>query len=319
MNKSYPVSIIIVNYNTSGLIENLLISLENCGILNYLEIIIVNNSKNDIYLENIKIKFPGVILVHSDFNVGFGAACNLGLKHSNRNYIAFVNPDILFTSDIFEKLIGFANSTSDVGFIGGILHNKNSQPCYSFNSFPGYYWETLQAFGIGSNREIQKLMSSNKVTKNTKPFEVDWLIGAFLFVSKKLLDELKGFDERFFLYYEDVDIQHRAKLLGYKNYCLPYLYLEHFERGSVKSDKGDDIYHFYMNKSKMMYYYLYFPFFKRNILRILLLIGLFLRIIALLPRTSFPNKRKKFKQYYFMLYYFIGSRKRAFENRRIYQ
>lgn len=311
------VSLIIVNYFTSDHIFNLLNSLKSLNKLDLLEIVIVNNSVEDKGLKKIPVEFPIVKIIEAGDNPGFGAACNIGVKHSHGKYVAFVNPDIRFEKDIFPEMIKFNNLNPNAGFIGGILSDDRSKPVYSFNFFPGYWWEILQALGMGSNNEIKKLLSRKEITIEKKSFEVDWLIGAFLFTSRKVVDEVNGFDERFFLYYEDVDIQFRAKALGYANFCIPHLQLKHFEKSSVSSEKGDDVYHFYMYKSKMMYYYLHFSFFKRNILRIFLLLGLFFRVVFLLPRKSFNNKKKKFKQYQYMLRYFVGNRKTVFENKKI--
>lgn len=310
-------SFVFVNYNTSKYILEAVESICSLKLKIKFEIIIVDNFSDDFDVLNNLLKYENVKLIRSKSNEGFGHACNFGVKHSAGKYCVFINPDTKFRSDIFISLRKFYESKPDTGFVGGILINEENKPIYSFNSFPGYYWELLQAAGFGTNREIQKLFYKEEIKKGSASFEVDWLIGAFLFVSRKIFDELNGFDERFFLYYEDVDIQYRAKLLGYKNYCLPDLRLVHYEKGSVKNERGDDVYHFYMYKSKMMYYYLHFSFFKRNVLRIFLLIGLFFRLMFLLPRKSFNNKKKKFKQYQYMLRYFMGSRKTVFENKRI--
>lgn len=302
------VSIIIVNYNTEDHLKECLDSILKLNYKVNIEVIVVDNNSSSKEIEKFPQLYPDVRFLFSKENKGFGAGCNMGFSVSSGKYIAFVNPDILFTKNIFDNLYEFISVSNKVGFCGCLFYNQINEIDYTYNYFPGFKWEFVQAFGIDSKRIINYLLNIPEI-KNKKSFKVDWIMGAFLMCSRDLFDRLKGFDENIFLYYEDVDIQKRAFDLSYQNICLP-LQLNHFGRSSIRSYESENIYYFHMNRSRLIYFYKHFSFFKRNLIRLLHIFGLIMRIIFLIIRKKFAGKKKlKLIQYWFILKIFFGTYK----------
>jgi N-acetylglucosaminyl-diphospho-decaprenol L-rhamnosyltransferase len=305
------LSVVIVNYNTEEHLEKCLRSIFKFDYENNIEVVVVDNNSTNEVIHTFPDLFPKVKFVFNESNAGFGTGCNLGVKNSSGRFIAFVNPDILFTKNCFDPIIGYMKNNSDIGFCGGLLTNEKNELIYSFNYFPGIHWEYLEARGTGTGQKIKKIMQREEITATYTPFEIDWFIGAFMVTLRDVFDRINGFDDKnFFLYYEDVDIQLQAKKLGKRNICLPAVRMVHYERSSVRTFVGENLYYLHMHKSKMLYYYKNTGFFKRNIIRLLNIWGMSIRAFALFFRRKFGNKKiQKLYQYYFLLgIYFSGKR-----------
>lgn len=306
------VSVIIVNYNTHDFLEDCLRSItEFTKDIEY-EIIVVDNNSTIKGIDKIGDKFGSVKFLFNKENNGFGAGCNIGIKNASGKYCAFVNPDIVFTENCLSKFYEYMEINTDTGACGGRLVNNENKTIYTFNYFPGYLWEILQATGKGSDNAIAKL-NKKLLSSEKEYYEVDWLIGAFMFIRKEIIDKLKGFDEMFFLYYEDVDIQFRIKELGFKIVCLKNIQIKHHERSSIKTSQDENVYHIHMHKSKILYMKKHFNFFKRNIITFMHITGILMRMILLPVRDRFSgNKEQKSYQYKKMLALYFNSEKANF-------
>ncbi|MBV6479464.1 MAG: N-acetylglucosaminyl-diphospho-decaprenol L-rhamnosyltransferase [Ignavibacteria bacterium] len=301
------VSIIIVNYNTLSHIKKCIKSIIDFSELLKIEIIIVDNASVEKGIKELGGLFPEVKIIYNDNNNGFGSGCNIGVKQSSGKYCLIVNPDIEFRSNILKGMVDYMERDKECGAIGVVLEDESGNMIYTYNKFPGYFWEYIQAIGFGSNLIIKRL---NKKLLNSKneAVEVDWLIGAFILIKRSIYEKINGFDENFFLYYEDVDIQLRIKKAGYKIKCLKDYRVMHFERSSVRSYEGENLYFYHMNKSKILYMQKNFNSFKRIVITIMHITGIFFRIIFLYLRPKFFGKREqKFNQYKGMLNLYINS------------
>jgi len=293
-------SIIIVNYNTEDHLKECLDSIYKFDYKVQIEVIVVDNNSSSGEIEKFPPLYPSVRFIFSKENAGFGAGCNIGFAESKGKYIAFVNPDIVFIRNIIDEIYNFISENVNVGFCGCLFLDNNNNIDYTYNYFPGYKWEFLQAIGVDSKIMIRKLLNIPEIP-NRISFRVDWLMGAFLVCSSDLMNELKGFDENIFLYYEDVDIQKRAIDLGYQNICLP-LEIQHFGRSSIKSNRSENLYYFNMYRSKLIYMYKHFNFVKRNIIRYTYIICILMRLVFLFFRIKFYGKKRlKRIQYRFIL------------------
>jgi len=297
------ISIVIVNYNTEKYLEECLRSIFQYIKSFPVEVIVVDNASKDFDSIKLKELFPDVKIIISEENKGFGNGCNQGIKFASGNFIAFVNPDTLFNEDVFSELISLMEQNSEIGVCSGILQDMDGKLIYTFNKFPDISWELTEAIGRGSNYKISKLLENPKIkNKENVPIFVDWLIGAFMLFRAEIIKELKGFDEDFFLYYEDVEIQRRVYKLGYKIAVLPSVRISHIQRASVKSFDGENLYYFHLMKSKFIYFYKYMGVAYVFLLKIMHASGILFRIISLPFRIEFRGKkRQKLFQYRFML------------------
>jgi len=301
------VSVIFVNYNTHDFLDQCIESVIKCTKGVTYEIIIVDNNSPDRSIDETARKYKNVKLINSKVNKGFGSGCNLGVMNAAGDYVAIINPDIKIDTDVLTRMHAFMNSEKNCGLCGTVLTDEEGKAIYTYNEFPGIFWEFIQALGFGSNYFIDRLNKKMKASGSVK-YEVDWLIGAFLFVRKKVYDNVKGFDENFFLYYEDVDIQLRIRDAGYGIYCLTDTSVHHYERSSVRVPESQNIYWYNMNRSKIMYMEKNLSFTKRKVILLMHIIGFISRMMVLLIRPRFRGiKKQQMKLYLQIMKLYINS------------
>ncbi len=279
------LSIIIVNYNTTEFIRKCINSIKSNSNLQNYDIIVVDNNSKDKSIELVAKENPDVKFIWQGKNCGFGAACNIGVKNSDSEYLLFLNPDIEVRNNAIEILIDYIKSNKNVAVCSGILVDQNCKVLYSYNDFPDLLWEFREAYGLFLKSKIRKLTTRKEIIDKI-PFEVDWFHGACILVRKDIFERVGGFDENIFLYYEDVDLHKKIKSLGYKVMCVPSAEFFHFERGSVREGDSFKIYHYYMHINKIYYYKKYNHNFKLFVIRIMYISGSLIKIISLLFRPK---------------------------------
>jgi len=208
----HDFSIIIVNYNTKNLLNQCLNSiLSNPGTA-AVEIIVVDNKSEDDSVSFIREFYPSVILIENNKNLGFGKACNQGIKISKGKYIILLNSDcevfehtLAATQNILEKI----ETSVSVGIIGGKILNPDGTLQYSYGKFPNVISTILDMFKPPKRRKVQ-------TSGYNSPHYVDWVTGAFMIIDRELFAEIGTFDENYFMYYEETDLCFRAKAQGWK-------------------------------------------------------------------------------------------------------
>lgn len=226
------VSVIIVNYNTKDLIINCLQSIyDQTGQVDY-EIIVVDNASVDGSVAAIKNKFPKVILLESPENLGFGKANNLAARTAKGEFLFFLNSDTLLLNNAIKIFHDAYYALGDqTGCIGTILWNTNHEPIHSFGTFP------TCGRVIGGNIRGRYLKIQEKafnIDSCTFPLTVDYITGADLFVSASLFKSAGQFDESFFMYFEETDLQKRITKLGLKNIVIDEAHIVHLAGGSFR-------------------------------------------------------------------------------------
>lgn len=293
------ISIIIVNYNTFDEIVKCINSVVlHSSNINY-EIIVIDNNSVERDIENLSVLFPNIILILSGENKGFGAGCNIGAKKAKGKYLLFLNPDTIVENDIINELYLFMEKTPNAVALSPNFIYPNGDQGYTFNYFPDIVWEIYELFGRGYGYRIKRF---NKMIKTFSiertPLKVDWNTGACLFVSASKFCDINGFDENYFLYYEDVDLQLRLKEKGGDIYNLPYINVVHSTNASTKKSIDDSVYYYNMGKSKLLYINKHFSFFKRNIFKAIIISGLISRLILINIRRRYAEIKKiKISQY----------------------
>lgn len=227
------VSIIIVNYNTYDLVVKCILSvLNNTYGISY-EIIVVDNNSPDRRIENLQKEFPEVVLVLNPTNDGFGSANNIGNKYAKGYYLFLLNSDtILKDNSIYELYCFLEENMETVGACGGNLCDENLKPATSFSRFmPSFLSDIDQFFFNMLSKTIYRKNCYYAFSK--EPFEVKGNIsGADLMIQKKIFDKLNGFDENYFMYYEETDLLFRLRNINYKTYIVPRSEIIHLEGAS---------------------------------------------------------------------------------------
>lgn len=242
------VSIIIVNYNTSALTTQCISSIYASKITVSYEIILVDNASIDNTVNVVQNRFPDVRIIKNKENFGFGKANNIGAQQANGEYLFLLNSDTILSSDIITPMLHFLSLNVDVAACGCNLTNGAGKPAVSYGHFPTYtqVFSDIGFYKLYKNYYKKKLSIALKVEEKDV-FYVDYICGADILIRKNIFDKLAGFDEIFFMYYEETDLFYRLKEFGFKSAILPYLSLTHLEGGSMEKLK------FNMRKFKIYY------------------------------------------------------------------
>ena len=217
------LSIIIVNYKSFDKLKNCLSSIEksNIGSIS-LEAIVVENNSGD-KLEALLDNYSFAKLVKSEKNLGMGGGNNLGIKHSSGDYILISNPDIVFEKNCILNLYNYLKNHENVALVGPKLLNPDRSLQYSCARFPKIYLPLLRRTAIGYffRNYLDKYFLKNENYDKIK--EVDWLLGACFLVRREemFFKDNKLFDERYFMYFEDVDLCRRIEKNSKKVVYLP--------------------------------------------------------------------------------------------------
>jgi GT2 family glycosyltransferase len=252
------------------------------------EIIVSDNGSTDGSVEMIQLEFPKIIIVKNFSNIGFGAANNRGSKRANGKYIFFLNSDTVLKNNALLLLFNFIENNTNIiagcflrDIYGNIIHSydKFSTPIKSFIRLAYYSFPIF--------REIKLIfLKDNLIPYEKNHFsEVPYITGADIFISKKAFDELGGFDENFFMYFEDDDLCRRAKMLGYKSYIISDPEIVHLEGASSKNISlklsfMEKSYLYYMKKYNNKYMFIFIKAF--------FVLYAFIRFIS--PRHNFHEK-----------------------------
>ena len=230
------LSIIIISYNTLQITKDCLNSIDKSLTKTKfkVEVIVIDNDSKDgsvNMLQSYKPKNFELQLISNRENSGFGRANNQGVRVAKSEYIFFLNSDIVVLEDAIEKLYNFYKQNSnEINFLGGKLLNKDmtpqpsSAPFYSLSVvfaalfLRGDYW------GLTRN-------SPNTIK------ETDWVSGACIIAKKEYFNRISGFDERVFMYMDEVDLLYRAKKKGMSVYFYPEARFIHLGSASSKGKK----------------------------------------------------------------------------------
>lgn len=195
------------------------------------EIIVVDNNSVDDSCTMIKQYFPEVILIENKNNIGFSRANNKAVKVAQGEFVCILNPDTVVAEDTFHKILDFISDKPKRGIVG----------CRMINGSGNFLPESkrrVPSIAIAFQKLIgySKRYYANHLSEKSTG-EVDILTGAFMIMERSLYDSLKGFDEDFFMYGEDIDLCYRAKKMGRKNYYFADTSIIHFKGESTLKDK----------------------------------------------------------------------------------
>jgi GT2 family glycosyltransferase len=294
--KAVDVSIIIINYDLAGEIENCLHSLlqavKMTDTLSYEIIIVDNNSPNkDLKQVENKIQQENIQFYYLENNIGFGRGCNYGFTKARGTYICFLNPDTIVRENIFPRMIELFEKNKSIGIIAP--QQQVRAPFFDFSAgfSPSIFVELVGLFGIGVFFEGILIFLYSKFRK--KEFlPVHWILGACIFIKSELFSVIDGFDKDYFMFYEEVDLCKRVSNRGLKIAYVPSLAIHHI--GSVSGKRDYYLYTIRTYSSKYIYISKHYSFFYKAIMRLLMYLQLFTQMSIWL--FIFPLNRVKSKQ-----------------------
>lgn len=228
------LSVIIVNYNVRYFLEMCLLSVQNALEEIDSEIIVVDNNSSDDSCKMIIEKFSDVILIEKKENYGFSKANNQGVLKARGQYVLILNPDTVVASDTFVKIIKFAKSRHNFGALGAKLIGGNGKfLSESKRGIPTPMVSLYKLTGITS-RKTGKYYANHLKENETGIVEI--LVGAFMFMPRKVYNEVYGFDESYFMYGEDIDLSYKVLNKGYQNYYYADSEVIHYKGESTIRD-----------------------------------------------------------------------------------
>lgn len=239
------VSIIIVNWNVRDLLRSCLKSVETSirRPREAYEVIVVDNDSADDSVAMLREEFPQVRLIESKKNLGFGGGNNLAARESKAPFWILLNPDTVVRGNALDEMLDFIQSHPEVVAVGSRLLNPDgSLQRWTGGSFPTV-WTTICHY-LFLNRVLPRFLrpASLYLDQDAKaPTEVDWVSGACLLLRREGVGSTL-FDERFFMYGEDMELCYRLKKAGGKIVYLPAAEITHYHGASMKQQSGEVLY-----------------------------------------------------------------------------
>ncbi len=233
------LSVIIVNYNVKYFLEQCLYSVIAACKNVAAEIIVIDNQSTDGSRTFFTDKFEQVHFIWNDENVGFSRANNNALLQAKGECVLFLNPDTIVAEDCFEKCLQFFLAQKDAGAMGvRMIDGSGKFLKESKRGFPSVLTSFCKLSGLTALFPKSRIFARYYLghLPEMDNHEVDVLSGAFMMVRKSVLDSVGSFDERFFMYGEDIDLGYRIQQAGFKNYYFAQTTILHFKGESTKKN-----------------------------------------------------------------------------------
>ena len=286
------LSIVIVNYNVCGFLEQCLLSLADAVKEIPHEIFVVDNASTDGSDTYIPRRFPQVKYIYNTENVGFARANNQAMALSSGRYVLLLNPDTVVGESVLSEACRFLDDHPDAGALGvKMLDGDGRFLPESKRGFPSPWVSFCKIFGLAKifprsprfGRYHLRYLNENEINR------VDVLSGAFMLLRRSTLDRCGLLDEQFFMYGEDIDLSYRMTLTGRHNYYLP-LRIIHYKGESTKTESLRYVRIFYQAMLIFLRkHYPHYKFFAQFSIRL----AIYLRAsAAAVRRKLFPKKKK---------------------------
>ncbi len=273
------LSVLIVSWNVAPLLRRCLASIAaSPGVAVraadralQAEVIVVDNGSSDDSLEVLAREFPWAQVICNPVNVGFTRANNQALACAHGRYVLFLNPDAEAVGDALLTMVRYMEAHPDVGALGPQLRYPDGRVQSSRRRFP-----TLATAFLESTI-LHQWWPDNPVARryhladrpDDQEQDVDWVMGACLLARREAIEQIGGFDERFFMYSEELDWCRRARMAGWRIVYLPTAQVIHHEGKS--SEQVVAARHIHFNISKVLYFRKHHGRFAAEVVRLFLL------------------------------------------------
>jgi len=234
------LSIIIVNWNSAGYVRQCVQAIQLNPPACAYEIVVVDSGSFDECGQMLGREFPAVRFVQSQLNIGFAAANNLGAAQSHGRVLLFLNPDTEVVGNALDRLLATLNRLPDAGLVGArLLNSDRSLQTSCVQSFPTVLNQVLDAEWLRRISPSSPLWGMGALfdeTQNPSPVEV--ISGACIMMKRSTFQFVSGFDERYFMYSEDLDLCWRVRQAGFDCLFVPDAQIVHHGGGSSGSARS---------------------------------------------------------------------------------
>ena len=250
------ISFITVNYRTPALVERLIESIHKSPPPLSYEIIVVDNASGDGIEESLRARFPDIKILVLPENIGFGGGNNRGAELARGRIIALINSDCEIREESFEKPARYLDENPGVGILGLKVITPAGQLEQTARGFPspstGLFGRSTMLGRLAQRRDKLGRLSLAKrnflVDPDAKePYEVDWVAGTVMLIKRDCWNALGGFDEGYFMYWEDADLCCRALNKNYKAVFFPGSIVVHVASGSSSRNPVPSIRYFHQS------------------------------------------------------------------------
>jgi GT2 family glycosyltransferase len=212
------VSILVVNWNTRDRLRRCLEALARLPDPVSCDVVVVDNGSTDGSAEMVASGFPSVRLLRNARNEGFARAVNRGVAETDAPFVLLLNSDAELQSGALATLTGTLRDHPDVAAAGAQLFKPDGRIQHAFDVFPSLLTELVNK---GLLRRLWPSRHPSRLQSRSEPCEVDSLIGACMMIRRAAIDDVGGFDPRFFVFYEETDWCLRARRGGWHILLVP--------------------------------------------------------------------------------------------------
>lgn len=297
------VQAVIVNWNSGKQLAACLESLVRYPCPEGMQITVVDNASSDGSEKAVE-NYNAIELIRNQTNRGFSAACNIGSQNGTSEFVLFLNPDACVFSETLERVLAVMRNDKyrSVGICGVQLVDSAGQVARTCCQFPTA--RSLAFHALGVDRILPSVGFGMARWAHDRTCYVDHVIGAFYFVRRKLFQELSGFDERFFVYLEDLDFSRRAALLGWRSLYLAEAQAYHLGGGTSRNVKALRL--FYSLQSRILYSFKHIGAIGSTILVVATLtLEPAIRSLNALGRMSVASLKETVEAYMLLLRWFL--------------
>jgi GT2 family glycosyltransferase len=210
-----PVTAIIVTYQSARTLGRALAAARRCHEAGLLDLVVVDNASRDATREILAREAGWARVVLESENHGFGRGCNIGFGHVKSAYTLFLNPDAVIEPAALRTMLEFMEQRPDAGIVGPATLCGSDDQLQQSGPYPTPWSTVREALPI-----LRRRPSAVAIVPGAAPARTGWVCGAILMIRSALMRELGGFDPRFFLYWEEIDLCLRAERAGFGNWVL---------------------------------------------------------------------------------------------------
>jgi len=246
--KNRTISVIIVNYNVKDYLLNCITSIQHSEIDSDIEIIVVDNNSFDGSIEMLESKFSHITVIKNSLNLGFAKGVNQGFEKSSGKYILILNPDTIIQEDTLTLLSTYMDSFPKVGMCGPkILNADGTLQLSCKRSFPTPWVALPKILGLSKLFPRNRWMGRYNLTylDSDQIQRVEAISGSCMFIRREVFEDIGLFDDRFFMFGEDLDFCFRTLQSGREIHYVPLTQIVHYKGESVKVTPFDSRRWFY--------------------------------------------------------------------------
>lgn len=224
------VAIITVTYSPGVTLDALLASIRDATTLTP-RIVVSDNGSTDGSVEAATIAHPSIEVLYNESNLGYGRAINAAVLTLDESvgWIVVVNPDSVFSPGSIDELLAGARHDSRIGAIGPLIVSEDGTPYPSARQLPSLRTGVAHGVlaGVWPGNPWSRRYRQDAVVERGQTADTGWLSGACLLLRRSAFDSVGGFDDRYFMYFEDVDLGRELGLAGWRNVYLPSARVTH--------------------------------------------------------------------------------------------